>query len=387
MSTKATFQCSLCPKRFTRAFNLRSHLRTHTDERPFVCSVCGKAFARHHDRKSHEALHSGEKKFVCQGNLVAGGTWGCSRKFAQAKNLGRHFRSETGRACILPLIVEEAKEKQQQPLPWTLDMLKQRPLHVSEHSSGDQSIAWPAQSFRPEFSWSTALMPDTPRPSPSETAFPLFAFLRDWVPLTDDKKSSEYGSLRGPLSGKAGDELQWTVHSGSSFGLDIKSFNLRFGNASVPAMRTKLSSRASGYEHTIQAIVPAQISGQTTVELILTFEHPLGLYKVKSPSNFTYSLHPTFAAASTAGQQARAASDLDPLDPAAQVDLLKGALHRAGIELGALLRGEVNLDKRPSTKAKSCLHCRRSKLKCCQLYSDGPGPCDRCVTRNLSCVR
>ncbi|MBE7181713.1 MAG: C2H2-type zinc finger protein, partial [Terriglobus roseus] len=54
----ATFQCSLCPKRFTRAYNLRSHLRTHTDERPFVCSVCGKAFARQHDRKRHEGLHS-----------------------------------------------------------------------------------------------------------------------------------------------------------------------------------------------------------------------------------------------------------------------------------------------------------------------------------------
>ncbi|KUI53790.1 Transcriptional regulator CRZ1 [Cytospora mali] len=59
----ATFQCTLCPKRFTRAYNLRSHLRTHTDERPFVCTVCGKAFARQHDRKRHEGLHSGEKKF------------------------------------------------------------------------------------------------------------------------------------------------------------------------------------------------------------------------------------------------------------------------------------------------------------------------------------
>ena len=53
------FQCTLCPKRFTRAYNLRSHLRTHTDERPFVCSVCGKAFARQHDRRRHEGLHSG----------------------------------------------------------------------------------------------------------------------------------------------------------------------------------------------------------------------------------------------------------------------------------------------------------------------------------------
>jgi uncharacterized Zn-finger protein len=77
----ATFQCTLCPKRFTRAYNLRSHLRTHTDERPFVCTVCGKAFARQHDRKRHEGLHSGEKKFVCKGELKQGGHWGCKYTF------------------------------------------------------------------------------------------------------------------------------------------------------------------------------------------------------------------------------------------------------------------------------------------------------------------
>ena len=109
----ATFQCHLCPKRFTRAYNLRSHLRTHTDERPFVCTVCGKAFARQHDRKRHESLHSGEKKFVCRGELrsMPGQQWGCGRRFARADALGRHFRSEAGRVCIKPLLDEEAAER------------------------------------------------------------------------------------------------------------------------------------------------------------------------------------------------------------------------------------------------------------------------------------
>lgn len=108
----ATFQCNLCPKRFTRAYNLRSHLRTHTDERPFVCTVCGKAFARQHDRKRHEGLHSGEKKFICRGNLQSNQQWGCGRRFARADALGRHFRSEAGRVCIKPLLDEEAAERQ-----------------------------------------------------------------------------------------------------------------------------------------------------------------------------------------------------------------------------------------------------------------------------------
>lgn len=110
----ATFQCHLCPKKFTRAYNLRSHLRTHTDERPFVCTICGKAFARQHDRKRHEGLHSGEKKFVCRGTLKAGGNWGCGRRFARADALGRHFRSEAGRVCIRPLLDEEMAERERQ---------------------------------------------------------------------------------------------------------------------------------------------------------------------------------------------------------------------------------------------------------------------------------
>lgn len=112
----ATFQCHLCPKKFTRAYNLRSHLRTHTDERPFVCTVCGKAFARQHDRKRHEGLHSGEKKFVCRGELSQGGQWGCGRRFARADALGRHFRSEAGRICIKPLLDEEHAERQRQQM-------------------------------------------------------------------------------------------------------------------------------------------------------------------------------------------------------------------------------------------------------------------------------
>lgn len=139
----ATFQCNLCPKRFTRAYNLRSHLRTHTDERPFVCTVCGKAFARQHDRKRHEGLHSGEKKFVCKGELGTGGSWGCGRRFARADALGRHFRSEAGRICIKPLLDEEAMERQrvfEEQMNVTTNQPTQSAPHQQQQQHSTQNI-------------------------------------------------------------------------------------------------------------------------------------------------------------------------------------------------------------------------------------------------------
>jgi hypothetical protein len=107
----ATFQCPLCPKRFTRKHNLKAHLRMHANEKPFVCNECGLSFARSNDSKRHQILHSGEKTFACRGPLTGGGEWGCGLRFPRADKLAAHHRSAAGSQCIKPLLEEEAEVK------------------------------------------------------------------------------------------------------------------------------------------------------------------------------------------------------------------------------------------------------------------------------------
>ncbi|KAI4503378.1 hypothetical protein M0802_001600 [Mischocyttarus mexicanus] len=89
------FQCSFCNKCFTQKGALVRHLPMHTGETPYQCELCGKRFVHHSSYNMHILSHTGKKSYQCHI---------CDASLLSTSHLKRHMRVHTGEkpySCIV----------------------------------------------------------------------------------------------------------------------------------------------------------------------------------------------------------------------------------------------------------------------------------------------
>ena len=86
-SGEKPYQCDVCQKTFHRSDNLTAHMRTHSEEKPFACPICQKKFSQSSSVTTHLRTHSGERPYRCDF---------CDKCFSDISTLTKHKRIHTG---------------------------------------------------------------------------------------------------------------------------------------------------------------------------------------------------------------------------------------------------------------------------------------------------
>jgi uncharacterized Zn-finger protein len=57
------FKCEMCFRKFSEKGTLKTHLKVHSELRPFICSAkgCNKTFRSNSNLKNHQKLHENKK--------------------------------------------------------------------------------------------------------------------------------------------------------------------------------------------------------------------------------------------------------------------------------------------------------------------------------------
>ncbi|XP_041672620.1 transcription factor E4F1 isoform X2 [Cheilinus undulatus] len=86
VNSDGRYICQLCEKTFKTTNILRTHMKTHSDQKNFTCSLCGTSFRTKGSLIRHNRRHTDERPYRC--NL-------CGQSFRESGALTRHLKSLT----------------------------------------------------------------------------------------------------------------------------------------------------------------------------------------------------------------------------------------------------------------------------------------------------
>lgn len=81
------YQCTECPKKWKTAGELKNHVYSHSNVKPFICEICGQAYKHKSALDVHVGMHNGVCPFMCVY---------CKKSFTQKGALRRHLPIHTG---------------------------------------------------------------------------------------------------------------------------------------------------------------------------------------------------------------------------------------------------------------------------------------------------
>lgn len=99
-------ECTICGKMWRTMSEFKSHVATHSDERPFICEICGQAYKHKAALDIHVGMHNGINPFSCPF---------CNKAFTQKGALQRHLPIHTGEAPFQVLFADLCKNLISEP--------------------------------------------------------------------------------------------------------------------------------------------------------------------------------------------------------------------------------------------------------------------------------
>ncbi|KAI8611189.1 hypothetical protein BC830DRAFT_679706 [Chytriomyces sp. MP71] len=92
------YNCTECSKTFASRAGLKSHILTHTGERPYACRECGKSYTTNNRLKVHSRIHTGELPYMCD---FPGCEFRAKQKCSLTPHALKHLSEDARRTVLL----------------------------------------------------------------------------------------------------------------------------------------------------------------------------------------------------------------------------------------------------------------------------------------------